>query len=77
MHASTPAELQLTSWIPSLLIAGAVSLASAVAYNRYVLHQRGTDQLPSITRVRDALTFAKDLFIISGIVRWSPCLIPS
>ncbi|KAL8286367.1 hypothetical protein RQP46_004384 [Phenoliferia psychrophenolica] len=50
-----------------ILLAGLVSLCSAIAYNRFILHKRGTEQFPSVSRAKDGLSAAKDLFIISGI----------
>ncbi|KAK4700251.1 hypothetical protein P7C70_g5996, partial [Phenoliferia sp. Uapishka_3] len=55
--------------VHSILVAAAVSLCSAISYNRIVLHKRGTDQLPSVDKIRDGVSFAKDIFVISGIVR--------
>ena len=40
-----------------------------------MLHKRGRDQLPSVERVKDGLSGAKDLLIISGIAS-PPILLP-
>ncbi|KDE04934.1 hypothetical protein MVLG_04690 [Microbotryum lychnidis-dioicae p1A1 Lamole] len=50
-----------------ILTACIVSFGSALTYNRYVLHQRGSSAIPSIEKVRDALDALKDFGIMAGI----------
>jgi len=52
----------------SIAIAAIVSFGSAIVYNRLVLKQRGLEQIPSMDKVQDALSFVKDIAIIAGIV---------
>ncbi|KAI5480232.1 cation-dependent mannose-6-phosphate receptor [Pseudohyphozyma bogoriensis] len=54
-------------FIGFIIVAAAVSFFSAVAYNRFVLHQRGMDQFPSMDRINDAVLFVKDIAVISAI----------
>ncbi|SCV67685.1 BQ2448_5296 [Microbotryum intermedium] len=53
-----------------------VSFGSAVTYNRYVLHQRGSSSIPSIEKVRDVVDAVKDFGIMTGIVSSLP-FVPS
>lgn len=55
----------------SLLCAIVIGFTSAVAYNRFVLKQRGADQIPSVASVKAAGALTKDVVIVGGIVRRS------